>query len=101
MMKEKSDIINNATTLLKGREMVYNGFESGIFSLRNQPVLAKPEKSISSEYSASSEHSSDSYEYISIEEKILGRGLKLLIPKQMLQRLPIGLAQVHAGNTSE
>ena len=30
-----------------------------------------------------------------------GKGLKILIPKQMLQRLPIALAQVKVGNTSE
>ena len=30
-----------------------------------------------------------------------GTGLKILTPKQMLQRLPITLAQVKAGNTSE
>ena len=30
-----------------------------------------------------------------------GRGLKALIPKQMLQRLPIALTQVKAGNVSE
>ena len=30
-----------------------------------------------------------------------GRGLKTLTPKQMLQRLPIALAQVKAGNKSE
>ena len=30
-----------------------------------------------------------------------GEGLKILSPKQMLQRLPIALAQVKAGNTSE
>ena len=29
-----------------------------------------------------------------------GIGLKLLTPKQMIQRLPIALAQVKAGNTS-
>ena len=27
-------------------------------------------------------------------------GLKILIPKQMLQRLPIALAQIKAGNNS-
>ena len=43
-----------------------------------------------------------------IVEKILifneqqkGRGLKILTSKQMLQKLPIVLAQVKAGNTSE
>ena len=30
-----------------------------------------------------------------------GEGLKMLTPKQMLQRLPIALAQVQGGNTSE
>ena len=30
-----------------------------------------------------------------------GRGPKALIPKQMLQRLPIALTQVKAGNVSE
>ena len=29
------------------------------------------------------------------------KGVKILIPKQMLQRLPIALAQVKAGNNSE
>ena len=30
-----------------------------------------------------------------------GKGLKILTPKQMFQRLPIVLAQVKAGNNSE
>ena len=30
-----------------------------------------------------------------------GIGIKILSPKQMLQRLPIALAQVKAGNNSE
>ena len=30
-----------------------------------------------------------------------GKGLKILTPKQMLQRLPISLAQIEAGNNSE
>ena len=30
-----------------------------------------------------------------------GRGLKILTPEQMLQKLPIALAQVKAGNNSE
>ena len=35
------------------------------------------------------------------EEKQIGTGLKILTPKQMLQRLPLALAQVKAGNISE
>ena len=34
-------------------------------------------------------------------KSIHGEGLEILTPKQILQRLPIALAQVKAGNTSE
>ena len=34
-------------------------------------------------------------------KSIHGEGLKILTPKQMLQRLPIALARVKAGNTFE
>ena len=34
-------------------------------------------------------------------KSIHGKGLKKLTPKQIFQRLPIALAQVKAGNTSE
>ena len=34
-------------------------------------------------------------------KSIYGEGLKILTPKQIIQRLSIALAQVKAGNTSE
>ena len=46
----------------------------------------------------------DDYSLIMSEAKIKatkGTGLKILTPKQMLQRLPIALAQVKADNNSE
>ena len=46
----------------------------------------------------------DDYSRIVSEAKCktkYGEGLKILTPKQILQRLPIALAQVEAGNTSE
>ena len=46
----------------------------------------------------------DDYSRIASEAKYkskYGEGLKILTPKQMLQRLPIALAEVRAGNTSE
>ena len=46
----------------------------------------------------------DDYSLIMSEAKYRatsGKGLKILTPKQMLQRLPIALAQVKAGNNSE
>ena len=39
--------------------------------------------------------------YDARQNKTEGTGLKILTPKQMLQRLPIALAQVKAGNNSE
>ena len=36
-----------------------------------------------------------------IYESKQGKGLKILTPKQMLQRLPIALPQIKAGNNSE
>ena len=38
--------------------------------------------------------------YKSKQNETKGKGLKILTPKQMLQRLPIALAQVKAGNNS-
>ena len=60
--KVKEDVVNSARALLKGREMVFKAFESGVF--------LKP------------------------EELQKGTGLKILTPKQILQRLPIVLAQI-------
>ena len=39
--------------------------------------------------------------YYSKQDKTKGTGLKILTPKQMLQRLPIALAEVKAGSNSE
>ena len=39
--------------------------------------------------------------YDSKQNRLEGKGLKILTPKQMLQGLPIALAQVKAGNNSE
>ena len=39
--------------------------------------------------------------YESKQNETEGKGLKVLTPKQMIQRLPIALAQVKAGNNSE
>ena len=44
------------------------------------------------------------YSLIASEDKYKakqGKGLKILSPKQMLQRMPIALAQVKSGNTYE
>ena len=39
--------------------------------------------------------------YNAKQDEAKGKGLKILTPKQMIQRLAIALAQVNAGNNSE
>ena len=107
MMKEKSEVINNATAFFKESKMVYNGFKSGIFPLPIRPIVVEPEKSNSSEYptlleiSNSWDHSNDHCEYILHEQTTSGIGSKLLTPKQMLQKLLIALAKVQVVTTYE
>ena len=73
MIKEKSEVINNATAFFKESKMVYNGFKRGIFPLPIRPIVVQPEKSNSSEYPTlleilnSWDHSNYHYEYISHE----------------------------------
>lgn len=40
MIKEKPDVKNNAMVLVKGKEMLCNGFESGMFLLPNQSIVS-------------------------------------------------------------
>ena len=75
-----------AHSLFKGREKVLNGFESEIFSIKTR----HKEKNI-------------------LQTNVMTMSLnlryhtqlKILTPKQIFQRLPIALAKVKAGNTSE
>ena len=61
--------------LCEGRDLIFNAFKSEIFPIKE---------------TQGKWHHSD-----------LPKWLKILTPKQMLQRLLIALAQVDAGNTSE
>ena len=68
----KETFLNTLNNVYEAREMVLNGFKSGIFLIKSTG-------------SSLTDHSK----------------LKVLTPKQMLQRLLIVLAQVKAGNNSE
>ena len=74
--QEKKDTLKNLYALFEGRERVLDASESKIFPIKIES------RGFSDKVS---DHSN----------------LKVLIPKQMLQRLPTALAQVKAGNTSE
>ena len=70
----KEITLNNLNNFYEAREMVLNGFKSKIFLTKSREVgLFNTDNS----------------------------KLKVLTPKQMLQRLPIALAQVKAGNNLE
>ena len=73
---EQKETINNLEKFYSSREEVINFFREYIEMLSDANYNAK-------------------------QNKTEGKGLKILTPKQMLQRLPIALAQVKAGNNSE
>ena len=73
---EQKEVINNLEKFYLSREEVINFFRDYIEMLSDAKYDAK-------------------------QNETKGTGLKILTPKQMLQRLPIALAQVKAGNNSE
>ena len=73
---EQKEVINNLEKFYNSREEVINFFRDYIEMLSDANYDAK-------------------------QNETKGKGLKILTPKQMLQRLPIALAQVKAGNNSE
>ena len=72
--QEKEIVLENLYKFFDGTEKVLNAFESKIFSIKSK---------------GSGLLNTDHFKH------------KILTPKQMLQRLPIALAQVKAGNNSE
>ena len=73
---EQKEVINNLEKFYNSREEVINFFRDYIEMLSDAKYDAK-------------------------QNETKGKGLKILTPKQMFQRLPIALAQVKAGNNSE
>ena len=73
---EQKEVINNLENFCKSREEVINSFREYVEMLSDANYNAK-------------------------QDETKGKGYKILTPEQMLQRLPIALAQVKAGNNSE
>ena len=72
----QKEVISNLENFCKSREEVINFFRDYVEMLSDANYNAK-------------------------QNETKGKGLKILTPKQMLQRLPIALAQVKTGNNSE
>ena len=73
---EQKEVINNLEKFYNSREEVINFFREYIEMLSDANYDAK-------------------------QNETEGKGLKVLTPKQVLQRLPIAVTQVKAGNNSE
>ena len=76
-----------------------NKGEMQLYTIRNVKDLYDLRQKIIDLFSNYSKIKSQSI-YRSRHDETKGRGLKILTPKQMLQRLPIALAQVKGGNNS-
>ena len=72
--KKKDDIVKNLYAPFDGRERILDAFESKIFPVKNKSTGF-----------SNFDHSK----------------LKILTPKQMLERLPTALSQIKAGNNLE
>ena len=72
--QEKEIVLQNLYNFFEAREILLDGFDSRIFSIKSKGSGL-----------LNTDHSK----------------LKILTPKKMLQRLPIALSQVKAGNNSE
>ena len=72
---KQKEVINNLENFYKSREEVINFFSDYVEMLSDANYNAK-------------------------QNETKAKGLKILTPKQMIQRLPIALAQVKAGNNS-
>ena len=74
--QQQEDVLKNLHNLFEARERVLNTFDTKILPIK--------------------------FEGTGFSDKVSDHSnLKILTPKQMVQRLPIALAQVKAGNTSE
>ena len=73
---EQKEVINSLENFYKSREEVINFFRDFTEMLSDANYYAK-------------------------QNETMGKGLNILTPKQMIQRLPIALAQVKAGNNSK
>ena len=71
-----------------------------LYTIWNVKILYDSRQKIIDLFNNYSKTKSESI-YSSKHGETKGKGLRILTPKQMVQRLPIALAQVKAGNNSE
>ena len=82
----KNDTLKSVSVDFDGRDLVFNGFKSAIFPIRPIEGIGLP---------------GILNRVVRVFDREDCSHLKVLIPKQMLQRLTMAHTQVRAGNTSE
>ena len=95
--KLKRDAVKTIDALYEGRDMVLNAFKSRIFPTGNPGMLARVAE-VSYRKVSDPSRPLDIARAAEVSDR---KSLKISTPKPMLQRLPIALAQVKPGNTSE
>ena len=82
--KLRADVLNSVTGLVQGKEVILTAFKSGIFQVSKESQEGKAANEMSR---------------VKVNEGANeGERIKILTLNQMLNRLPIALAQVKAGN---
>ena len=79
---KKRNTFDSVSALYEGQELALNAFRSRMFPIKVTQGKGRPFM-------------------LALHPSELTKRLKMLTPKQMLQRLPITLAQIKAGNTSK
>ena len=107
-IKEKDDALESANKLFSTRNKIINAFSKGIFPYMDGVQVEKEtdeetdeesvkQQNIKSIFDSENEESTES----DSSNDTIGKGLKILTPSLMLNRLPIALAQLKAGNNSK
>ena len=99
MVEEDQESFKREFRQIKSGNPKYKS-EMLLCAIRNVKILYDFRQKIIDLFNNYSKIKSESI-YRSKHDETKGRGLKVLTPKQMLQRLPIALAQVKADNNSE
>ena len=100
-IKEKDDTLKSARKLIFIREDIIRAFKRSIFLYIDGFEVGKESDKESDDESHENEDTTDMPDLENEEPSTEGQGLTILTPNQMLNRLPISLAQLNAGNNSE
>ena len=103
-IKEKRDALEPSTKLIYIREEIINAFKKGIFPYIDGFQVETDEdtgEETDEKTDTTNMSELESEESAAQRNKQVASGIKILIPDQVLSRLPISSAQLNAGNNSK